>query len=172
MRACISGPRSSAAINSASIAVCHSSDCRVLPGNAMTWLAASLSVRNVLPPGSGIGSSNARDQGISPSAALEQRLSRRTFSPPAALAFLSPSPISIGGLRCRRKGIAGRSVVRLDLKGCAVLNYPHAIGSVGGWDTSPPEGFMRSLIDLNALSASAIKSFVSLRSFGPSCRAI
>ena len=35
MRACISGPRSSAAINSASIAACHSSDCRVLPGNAM-----------------------------------------------------------------------------------------------------------------------------------------
>jgi hypothetical protein len=35
MRACISGPRFSAAINSASIAACHSSDCRVLPGNAM-----------------------------------------------------------------------------------------------------------------------------------------
>jgi hypothetical protein len=29
------GPRSSAAINSASIAACHSSACRVLPGNAM-----------------------------------------------------------------------------------------------------------------------------------------
>jgi len=50
MRACISGPRSSAAINSASIAACHSSDCRVLPvGKAMMYLAASLSVRSVLP---------------------------------------------------------------------------------------------------------------------------
>jgi hypothetical protein len=111
-RACISGPRSSAAINSASIAACHSSDCRVLPGNAMTWLAASLSVRNVLPPGSGIGSSKRRDQGISSSAGLERPLCRRTFAPPAALAFLLPSPISTGGLRCRRRGIAGRSTRR------------------------------------------------------------
>jgi hypothetical protein len=65
MRACISGPRSSAAINGASIAACHSSDCRVLPGGkAKMYLAASLSVRSVLPRGNGIGSSNARDQGI------------------------------------------------------------------------------------------------------------
>jgi hypothetical protein len=62
MRACISGPRSSAAINSASIAACHSSDCRVLPGDAMTWLAASLSVRQCPAAGSVIGSSKRRDQ--------------------------------------------------------------------------------------------------------------
>jgi hypothetical protein len=69
MRACISGPRSSAAINSASIAACHSSDCRVLPGGkAMMYLAASLSVRSVLPPGMLIGSSKRRDHGISSSA--------------------------------------------------------------------------------------------------------
>ncbi len=64
-RACISGPRSSAATNSASIAACHSSDCRVLPGgNAMMYLAASLSARIVLPPGRVIGSSKRRDHGI------------------------------------------------------------------------------------------------------------
>jgi hypothetical protein len=54
-----------AAINSASIAACHSSDCRGLPGDkAMMYLAASLSVRSVLPPGRVIGSSKRRDQVI------------------------------------------------------------------------------------------------------------
>jgi uncharacterized protein involved in propanediol utilization len=33
-------------------------------GKAKMYLAASLSVRSVLPRGNGIGSSNARDQGI------------------------------------------------------------------------------------------------------------
>jgi hypothetical protein len=63
--------------------------------------------------GRGIGSSNARDQGISPSAGLEQPLCRQTFAPPAARAFLSASAISSDGLRCRRRGIAGRSTRRL-----------------------------------------------------------
>jgi hypothetical protein len=151
------------------LAACHSSRSCSAFGSFMMYAAASLSVTSWRPRGRGIGSSNTRDQGISPSAGLEQRLSRWTFSPPAALAFCRhPRYRSAACVVVERELPDNRPVVRLDPKGCAVLNYPHAIGSVGGWDTSPPEGFMRSLIDLNALSASAIKSFVSLRSFGPS----
>ena len=50
-RACIEGPRSSADINSASIAACHSGACCFDFGSAMMYAAACFSVTSFLPFG-------------------------------------------------------------------------------------------------------------------------
>ena len=64
-RACIRGPRSSAAINSASVAACHSGLCCCALGSFMMYAAASFNVVRALPFGGTIGSSKGRDQGMS-----------------------------------------------------------------------------------------------------------
>jgi hypothetical protein len=62
--ACIKGPRSSAAMITASPAACHSGLCCFDMGSARMYAAACFSVMSFLPFGGWIGSSKGRDHGI------------------------------------------------------------------------------------------------------------